>query len=91
MGLVELHLGSRETEAAMLWGDLETAALPLHQVMVADHTFVAERADAFEMFGSGTPSGRGFPWSARKAAVAIGYKTAQHAVGRVQVASALQP
>ena len=42
----------------------------LHLVIVADYAFVAERADAFEMFGSGTPGGSGLPWTASEAPVA---------------------
>jgi hypothetical protein len=43
---VELHVGSGEAEALRVGRDLETAALPLHDVVVADGALVQEAADA---------------------------------------------
>src|SRR5258707_14193578 len=53
--LVYLDFGARKGEAAVLGWDLETAALPLHDIVVADDALVSERADAVEFTGSRTP------------------------------------
>src|SRR5260370_11487281 len=60
-GLVDLHFGTGEAEAARLLGDLEATAFPLHDVVVADHALVHQAADTVEAFRSGTP--RGFPFA----------------------------
>src|SRR5260370_40541772 len=60
-GLVDLHFGTGEAEAARLLGDLEATAFPLHDVVVADHALVHQAADTVEVFRSGTP--RGFPFA----------------------------
>jgi len=52
----ELHFGSGEAEAVPLGRDLETAAVPLHDVVVADRALVLKAADTFQVLGSGTPS-----------------------------------
>jgi hypothetical protein len=55
--LIDLHFGSGEAKAASLLGDLEAMTLPLHDVVVADRTFVQEAADAVEAVWSRTPGG----------------------------------
>ncbi len=42
--LVDVHFGAGEAEAARLLGDLEAAACPLHDVVVADGAFVMSAA-----------------------------------------------
>ncbi len=49
-GFAELHLGTGEAEAFWLGRDLETAAVPLHDVVIADDALVDEAADAAEIF-----------------------------------------
>jgi len=43
---MDMYFGAREAEATCLLRDLETAAFPLHDVVVADDTFVHEATDA---------------------------------------------
>src|SRR3989442_7996371 len=72
--LVKLDFCSREAEAPVLRGDLEAAALPLHDVVVADDPFVKERTDAVELVWSRTPGFGGLAGNAREAAVVVGAK-----------------
>ena len=51
--LIEMDFGSGKTEALPLRRDLETLALPLHDVVVADHALVDEAADAVQISGAG--------------------------------------
>src|SRR2546421_13059210 len=55
-GFAELHLGTGEAEAFWLGRDLETAAGPLHDVVIADDSLVGEAADGAEIFGGRAPS-----------------------------------
>ena len=55
--LVDLHFGAGEAEAACLLGNLKAAALPLHDVVVANDAFMDEAADAVESFRSRAPGG----------------------------------
>src|SRR5713226_7491814 len=55
-GFAELHLGTGEAETFWLGRDLETAAVPLHDVVIADDALVDEAADAAEIFGGRAPS-----------------------------------
>src|SRR5229473_1851349 len=71
-GLVDLHFGTGEAEAPGLLGDLEAAAFPLHDVVVADGAFMHEAADALEIFRSGTPRGGGFAGLPGETAVVVG-------------------
>ncbi len=83
--LVQLDFCAREGEAAVLGRDLEAAALPLHDVVVADDAFVPERADALELIRSGAPGSGGVARGPREAAVVVGDEVPQHSVGGVQV------
>src|SRR5258708_19510907 len=56
--VIEEDFSSGKAEAAGLLGDLEALALPLHDVVVADDTFMNEANDAVQIFRSPTPSGR---------------------------------
>ena len=51
--LMDLNFRSSEAEAARLRVNLQPAAVPLHDVVVADDAFVGEAADAFEIAGAG--------------------------------------
>ena len=86
--LMELHFGSGKAEAAGLRRDLEAAAVPLHDVVVADDAFVSEAADAIEIFRSRAPGFSASRGSASEAAVVVGDEAAQDQVGGVQIASA---
>src|SRR5258707_15481125 len=55
-GFAELHLGTGEAETFWLGRDLETAAGPLHDVVIADEALVDEAADAGEIFWGRGPS-----------------------------------
>src|SRR5208282_4832781 len=83
--LIEMDLGPRETEAPVLGRDLEASPLPFHHVVVTDHAFVPEGANAREVCGSGTPGNRRFARAPREAAVVVGDKTTQDTVGGVQI------
>jgi hypothetical protein len=85
--LVQLDFGAGETEASLLRRDLQAAAFPLHDVVVADDAFMEERADALELVGSGTPGFGGVARSAREAAVVVGEELSQDGVGGVDVGS----
>src|SRR5258707_4488335 len=71
-GFAELHLGTGEAETFWLGRDLETAAVPLHDVVIADDALVDEAADAAEIFGGRAPSLFRFSGSAAEAADARG-------------------
>src|SRR2546429_4203956 len=71
-GFAELHLGTGEAETFWLGRDLETAAVPLHDVVIADDALVDEAADAAEIFGGRAPSLFRFSGSAAEAAGVIG-------------------
>ena len=83
--LMDLDFGSGETEAAGLGMKLQPAAVPLHNVIVADDAFMGEATDAFEVFRSRAPGLRCVAGSASEAAVVVGDKASQDAVGRVQI------
>src|SRR5712664_3862210 len=84
--LIEMDFGSGEAEALSLLGDLEALALPLHDVVVADHALMDEAADAVEVIGSRAPGGLGLARAASEAAVVVGHEGSQHGVGGIQVA-----
>ncbi len=88
--LVDVHFGAGEAEAAGLLGDLEAAAFPLHDVVVADGAFMHEAADAREIFWSRPPRSGGFTRLPGESAIVIGDELAQHGVGRVEVLSTSQ-
>ena len=83
--LMDLDFGSGEAEAAGLGMNLQPAAVPLHNVIVADDAFMGEATDAFEILRSRAPGLRCVAGSASEAAVVVGDKTSQDAVGRVQI------
>ena len=88
--LVEMDFGSGKAEALALLGDLKALAVPLHDVVVADHALVDEAADAVEIFRSRTPGGLQVARSAGEAAIVVGHEHAQHGVGGVQIGSLRQ-
>ena len=51
--VVEMDLGAGEAEAAALGRNLEATALPLHDVVVADHAGMNEAADAVQIVRAG--------------------------------------
>ena len=85
--LIDLDFSAGEAEAAGLLGDLEAAALPLHDVVVADDAFVHEAADAVEAVRRGPPSGLHFAGFFSETAVVVGEELAQDGVGGVEVSS----
>ncbi len=88
--LIEMDFGSGKAEALALLGDLKALALPLHDVVVADHALVDEAADAIEIFRRGAPGGLGFARAAGEAAIVVGEENAQDGVGGVQIAGVSQ-
>src|SRR5260370_15061707 len=67
-GFAELHLGTGEAETFWLGRDLETAAVPMHDVFIADDALVDGAADAAEIFWGRAPSLFPFSGSAAEAA-----------------------
>src|SRR6266478_5739733 len=86
-----MHFGSGEAETACLLGYLEAAALPLHDIVVADDAFVHEAADAVEIFRSGAPCRLAIARRPGEAAVVVGDEFAQHGVGGVEVLGLGEP
>jgi hypothetical protein len=72
-------------------GEAEAATLPLHDIVVADGTFVYEAADAVEALWSIPPSGFHSARFTSKTAVVIGEESAQHGVGVIEVSGFGQP
>jgi hypothetical protein len=68
----ELHFCPSEAEALRLGRDLETASIPLHNIVIADAAFVVKAAGAVQIFGSGTPGFFRIARSATEAAVVVG-------------------
>jgi hypothetical protein len=64
---------------------LETAAVPLHDVVIADDALVDEAADATEIFGRRTPSLFRFSRSMAEATIVVGQEAAQDVVGGGQI------
>jgi putative acetyltransferase len=85
-----LHFGSGEAEPVWLRWNLETAAIPLDHIIVADQSFVEEAADTVEIFGRGTPSVLCLARGSSEAAIVIGEEAAQDLVGRGEVVGAGQ-
>src|SRR5208282_4579095 len=85
--LIDVDFRSGKTEALSLLRDLEALALPLHDVVVADHALVDEAADAIQIFRRGTPCSLHFARSAGETAVVVGEEEAEHGIGGVQIAS----
>ena len=83
--LIELNLGSGEGEAPCLGRDLEAAALPLHDIVVADDAFMPERTDAIQIVRRGTPGFGDIARSAREAPVVVSDELAQDTVGGVEI------
>src|SRR5260370_1666880 len=90
-GFAELHLGTGEAEAFWLGRDLETAAVPLHDVVIAYDALVDEAADAAEIFGGRAPSLFRFSGSAAEAAVVDGEEEGRGNVCGGQNGGARQP
>src|SRR5271170_4482247 len=84
--LIDVDFRTRKAEALSLLGDLEALAVPLHDVVVADHALMDEAADAVQIFRGGTPSGLHFTRPTGEAAVEVGDESAQHGVGGIQIA-----
>src|SRR5437588_471873 len=75
--LVDVDFRSSKAEALSLLGDLEALAVPLHDVVVADHALMNEAADPVEIFRSRTPCGVHFPRAAGEAAVVVRHENTQ--------------
>jgi hypothetical protein len=68
-GFAELDFGTGEAEALWLGRDLETAAVPLHDVVIADDALVDKATDAAEIFRGRAPGLFGFSRSAAEATI----------------------
>lgn len=85
-----MDFGSGEAEALALLRDLESMAIPLHDVVVANHALMNEAANPVEIVGCGAPCGLHVAGAAGEAAIVVGQEVAEHGVGRVQIASLSQ-
>src|SRR5579863_2293732 len=88
--LIELHCGAGEAEAAVLRWNLEAMAIPLHDVVVADHSFMKESTNALQIVWRWTPGLGGVAGGMGEAAIVLGDELAQHGVGGVDVGSISQ-
>ncbi len=89
--LVDLDFGPGEAEATGLLGELEAAAFPLHDVVITDHAFMKEAADAVEVLWSIPPGGFHFARFTGETTVVIGDEGAQHGIGGAKVHCIGQP
>jgi hypothetical protein len=87
---VDLDASPGEAEALRLGRDLETATVPLDDVVVADRAFVEEAADAVEVLGSGAPGLFRLTRRAAEAPVVIGQEAAEDLVGGMEINGASQ-
>ena len=87
-GFAELDFGTGEAEALWLGRDLETAAVPLHDVVIADDALVDKATDAAEIFRGRAPGLCGFSRSAAEATIVVGQEAAQNVVGGGQTGGA---
>jgi hypothetical protein len=87
-GFAKLNLGTGEAEAFWFWRDLETAAVPLHDIVIADDALVDEAADATEIFGGHTPSLFRFSRGPTEATIVVRQKAAQDLGGGSQIGGA---
>ena len=85
--LVDVNFRAGKAETLALLRDLEALALPLDDVVVADHTLMDKAANAVQIFGRGTPCGLHFAGAAGEAAVVVGEEQAEHGIGGAQIAS----
>ncbi|MCU1297495.1 MAG: hypothetical protein JWO91_1773 [Acidobacteriaceae bacterium] len=84
--LIEVDFGAGEAEALSLLGDLETPALPLDDVVVADYALMNETADAIQILRGGAPCGLHVAGVAGEATVVVCHENAQPGIGGVQIA-----
>src|SRR5665213_1855061 len=84
--LIDLYFGTGEAEAARLGMNLQSLAVPWHDVVVANDAFMGEAADAFQVFRRGAPGFFGIAGSTSEAAVVVGDETGEDAVGRIRIA-----
>ena len=68
---------------------MEAAAIPLHNVVVADRALVMKAEDAVQILGSGTPGLFGVAGRASEATVVVGKEIAQDSQPALQVALAV--
>ena len=90
-GLVDLYFGPGEAETTRLLRDLEATTLPLHDIVIADDTFMHEAADPFETFWNRTPGCLLFARLSGETAIVIRDELAQYGVGRVDVVGLDEP
>ena len=69
---------------------MKAATVPLHDVVVADRTFVKEAADAVQIPRSGTPGFGRLASGTAEAPVVVGQETAKDLIGGIQIGGASQ-
>ncbi len=82
---IELNFGPGEAEALRLGRDLKAAAVPLHDVVVADRALVMKAADAIQVLRSGTPGLCGLAGRPAEAPIVVGEESAEDFVGRLEI------
>ena len=90
-GLIDVDFGLGEAEATGLLGDLEAAAFPLDDVVVADGAFLDEAADTVKALGSLPPGGFHFTGFTGETAVVVSDESTQDDIGGVEVHGFGQP
>jgi hypothetical protein len=86
----KLDFDPGEAETFWLRWNLEAAAVPLYNVVVADRAFVKKAADAIQVPGSGTPGFFGLTRGAAEAPVVVGQEMAEDLVGRLEIGGTSQ-
>ena len=80
-----MRLDSGESEALRLTRDLDVASVTSDDVVVANHAFVMEAADAGMVLGSESSGGFGFTKCATEALAVAGQEAGQGLVGSSQI------
>jgi hypothetical protein len=88
---VELSLGSGKTERLPMTGQVETASLPLHDVVAADDPRLLEGPAAVQIAASMSPASFRLAGHTCEAAVLVSARAHQLAAAGVEIAGAPQP
>ena len=91
LSLVELSLGSGKTERLPMTGQVETASLPLHDVVAADDPRLLEGPAAVQIAASMSPASFRLAGHTREPVVVVSASAHQVAAGSIEIAGAPQP
>ena len=69
---------------------MKAATIPLHDVVVADQTFVKKATDTLQIPRSGTPSFFGLARGASETPIVVRQETAKDLIGGIQIGGVSQ-